>query len=77
METAARQADAAARLAELRSQVGAKNEAALVADYAKNPMKLKILEQTDPTLAAFIRQRIQAMTVPAAQSAPGAGGVRD
>jgi hypothetical protein len=74
METAARQADAAARLAELRSQVGAKNEAALVADYAKNPMKLKILEQTDPTLAAFIRQRIQAMTVPAAQTAPGAGG---
>ncbi len=77
METAAKQADAAARLAELRSQVGAKNEAALVAEYAKNPMKLKILEQTDPALAAFIRQRIQAMTVPAVQNTPGTGGVRD
>jgi len=71
MEAAAKQSDAAARLAELRSQVGAKNEAALVADYAKNPMKLKILEQTDPTLAAFIRQRIQAMTVPQVQNVPG------
>jgi hypothetical protein len=77
MEAAAKQADAAARLAELRSQVGAKNEAALVAEYAKNPMKLKILEQTDPALAAFIRQRIQAMTVPAVQNTPGTGGVRD
>jgi hypothetical protein len=76
METAAKQADAAARLAELRSQVGTKNEAALVADYAKNPMKLKILEQTDPALAAYIRQRIQVMTTPAAQSAPGPGGAR-
>jgi hypothetical protein len=47
-----------------------------VADYAKNPMKLKILEQTDPALAAYIRQRIQVMTTPAAQSAPGAGGAR-
>ena len=77
METAARQADAAARLAELRSQVGTKNEAALVADYAKNPMKLKILEQTDPALAAYIRQRIQVMTTPAVQSTPGASGARD
>jgi len=50
--------------------------ASIVSEYAKNPTKLKILEQTDPALAQIIRAQLQLLTVPAAQSAPGAGGAR-
>jgi uncharacterized protein YlaN (UPF0358 family) len=51
--------------------------AAIVSEYAKNPTKLKILEQTDPALAQIIRAQLQLLTMPSVQSAPGAGGVRD
>jgi hypothetical protein len=54
----------------------AKGETAMIAAYAKDPMKLKILEQTDPALAQLIKSRIQTMMVPGAQNAPGAGGAR-
>jgi len=38
-----------------------KNDAALLSNYIKNPMALKLLEQTDPMLAAQIKQKIQMM----------------
>jgi hypothetical protein len=38
-----------------------KNDAALLTNYIKNPMALKLLEQTDPLLATQIKQKIQMM----------------
>ena len=54
----------------------AKGETAMLAAYAKDPVKLKLLEQTDPALAQLIKSRIQTMMVPGAQNAPGPGGAR-
>jgi hypothetical protein len=54
----------------------AKTDASLVAQYAKDPMALKLLETTDPAMAAMIKARIQQSMVPQAQTAP-TGAVRD
>ena len=54
----------------------AKIDASLVAQYAKDPVALKLLEQTDPATAAIIKARIQQSLVPQAQTAP-TGAVRD
>jgi hypothetical protein len=53
----------------------AKGDAALVANYIKNPMALKLLEQTDPMLAAQVKQKIQLMMLQP-QSTP-TGPVRE
>lgn len=53
----------------------AKTDASLVAQYAKDPMALKLLETTDPAMAAMIKARIQQSMVPQAQAAP-TGAVR-
>lgn len=42
---------------------GMRGDDALITNYIKNPMALKMLEQTDPQLAAQIRQKIQAMAL--------------
>ena len=49
-----------------------KGDAALVATYAKNPMALKLLEQTDPQLAAQIKQKIQMMMLQPQSTPTGA-----
>jgi hypothetical protein len=74
-------ADATIRAAQIAAaQRGASSEgrtlSSIVSEYAKNPAKLKILEQTDPALAQVIRAQLQLLAVPAAQDAPGAGGAR-
>jgi hypothetical protein len=42
---------------------GMRGDDALIANYIKNPVALKLLEQSDPQLAAQIKQRIQAMAL--------------
>jgi hypothetical protein len=46
-----------------------KGLAALIANYAKDPTALKLLETTDPALAAIVKQQMQNMLVQS-QSAP-------
>ena len=52
-----------------------KGESGIIMQYAKDPMALKLLEQTDPAMAALVKQRIKAMLPPAVQTAP-TGAVR-
>lgn len=54
----------------------AKGETALVAQFAKDPVALKMLEQTNPQLAALVKQRMSMMLISGAQDTPGAGGAR-
>lgn len=54
----------------------AKGENALIAQYAKDPIALKMLEQTNPQLAQMIKMRMQQMLIPGVQTTPTAGGVR-
>jgi hypothetical protein len=54
----------------------AKGEAALVAQFAKDPVALQMLEQTNPQLAALVKMRMSAMLMPGVQTTPGAGGAR-
>jgi hypothetical protein len=48
---------------------------ALIANYAKDPTALKLLENTDPALAALVKQQMQNMLLQP-QSKP-TGPVRD
>jgi len=65
------------KAAAMRPSTEDRTMARIVAEYATNPAKLKILEQTDPVMAQMIRAQIQALNVPAVQAQPGAGGARD
>ncbi len=54
----------------------AKGEAALVAQFAKDPAALQVLKQSNPQLAALIEMRMSTMLMPGVQTTPGAGGAR-
>lgn len=62
---------AAVKAAAMRPSTEDRTAANIVADYAKNPTKLKILEQTDPVMAQMIRAQIQMLSMPPVQNAPG------
>lgn len=73
MESAAKRADAATRLAEVKAQLGIKNDAELREIYAKS----LVLQQRFPDVNEYLRtMKGLGPAVPAAQTAPGAGGAR-
>ena len=47
-----------------------RQDSALLQEYIKNPVKLKLLEQTDPAAAAIIRQKIMTIGGVTAFDAP-------
>jgi hypothetical protein len=73
MEAAAKQSDAAARLAELRAQGAAKSDQELREIYAKS----LLLQQRFPDVNEYLRvMKGLGPAVPSTQTAPGAGGAR-
>ena len=73
MESAAKRADAATRLAEVKAQLGIKSDAELREIYAKS----LVLQQRFPDVNEYLRtMKGLGPAVPAAQTAPGAGGAR-
>ena len=55
---------------------GSRVDAAILQEYAKNPMKLEMLKQSDPTLYNYIKAQLAALSVPSALSSP-TGTVRE